>query len=133
MLKGFRDFILRGNVVDLAVAVIIGGAFNKIVNSVVSDLITPFIGVFGGEPDFSKVAFTINKSKFLIGDLLNSVISFLIVAAVIYFFIILPMNKVTDRIKRREKSDPTEKECPECLSMIPLKAKRCKFCTASVK
>lgn len=133
MLKGFRDFILRGNVVDLAVAVIIGGAFNKIVTSVVSDLITPFIGVFGGEPNFSGVYFTINKSRFLIGDLLNAVISFVIVAGVIYFFIIVPMNQLTARIKKQEKVDLTDKTCPECLSLIPLKAKRCKFCTSVVK
>ncbi len=133
MLKGFRDFILRGNVVDLAVAVVIGGAFGKIVDALVKDVITPFIGAFGGEPNFSGIYFTINKSKFLVGDFLNALISFLIIAGVIYFFIVLPMNKLTDRIKRKEKVDPTDKTCPECLSLIPLKAKRCKFCTAVVK
>jgi large conductance mechanosensitive channel len=133
MLKGFRDFILRGNVVDLAVAVVIGGAFGKIVDALVKDVITPFIGAFGGEPNFSGIYFTINKSKFLVGEFLNALISFLIIAGVIYFFIVLPMNKLTDRIKRKEKVDPTDKTCPECLSLIPLKAKRCKFCTAVVK
>ena len=103
MLKGFRDFILRGNVVDLAVAVVIGGAFGKIVDALVKDVITPFIGAFGGEPNFSGIYFTINKSKFLVGDFLNALISFLIIAGVIYFFIVLPMNKLTDRIKRKEK------------------------------
>lgn len=133
MLKGFRDFILRGNVVDLAVAVVIGGAFGKIVDALVKDVITPFIGVFGGTPNFSSFFFTLNKSKFMVGDFLNALISFLIIAAVIYFFIVLPMNKLTSRIKKGEKVDPTEKSCPECLSMIPIKAKRCKFCTSPVK
>lgn len=133
MLKGFRDFILRGNVVDLAVAVVIGGAFGKIVDALVKDVITPFIGVFGGTPNFSGLAFSLNKSKFMVGDFLNALISFLIIAAVIYFFIVVPMNKLTSRIKKGEKVDPTEKTCPECLSLIPVKAQRCKFCTSQVK
>ena len=133
MLKGFRDFILRGNVVDLAVAVVIGAAFGKIVDALVKDIITPFIGAFGGTPNFSGLVFTVNGSKFLVGDFFNALISFLIIAAVIYSFIVLPMNKVTERVKRKEKNDPTEKECDECLSMIPVKAKRCKFCTTAVK
>lgn len=133
MLKGFRDFILRGNVIDLAVAVVIGSAFGKIVDALVKDMITPFIGAFGGEPDFSKMSFTINNSKFMIGDFINALISFLIIAGVIYFFVITPMNHVMSRIKKGEKVDPTEKTCEECLSLIPLKAKRCKFCTAIVK
>lgn len=133
MIKGFRDFILRGNVIDLAVAVVIGGAFGKIVDALVKDLITPFIGAFGGQPDFSAIVFTINGSKFMIGDFINALISFLIIAAVIYFFVVTPMNHMMARIKKGEKVDPTEKACPECLSLIPLKAKRCKFCTAVVK
>lgn len=133
MLKGFRDFILRGNVVDLAVAVVIGAAFNSIVTALVKDVVTPFIGAIGGQPNFSTLAFTIHNSKILYGDFLNALVSFLIVAAVVYFFIVTPMNRILNRIKRGEKVDPTEKTCPECLSMIPLKATRCKYCTAVLK
>jgi large conductance mechanosensitive channel len=133
MLKGFRDFLLRGNVVDLAVAVIIGGAFGAIVNALVKDLVTPLIAAIGGKPDFSGIYFTINKSRFMVGDFLNALVSFLIIATVIYFFIVLPMNKVMARIKGSSKVDPTEKTCPECLSLIPIKAKRCKFCTTILK
>lgn len=133
MLKGFRDFILRGNVLDLAVAVVIGAAFGAIVNALVKDLITPLIAALGGNPDFSQLYFTINHSKFMAGDFMNALISFLIIAAVIYFLVVLPMNKIMARLKRGEKVDPTEKTCPECLSMIPLAATRCKFCTSVQK
>lgn len=133
MLKGFRDFILRGNVIDLAVAVVIGGAFGTIVTALVKDLITPIIGALGGQPDFSSLYFTINNSKFMIGDFLNALIGFLIIAAVIYFLIVLPMNTLMKKLKSGEKHDPTEKTCPECLSLIPIKATRCKFCTAVLK
>lgn len=130
MIKGFRDFILRGNVIDLAVAVVIGGAFSSIVNALVKDLITPLIAAIGGNPDFSGIYFTINKSKFMIGDFINALISFLIMAGVIYFLVVVPMNKIMARVKRGEKVDPTEKTCPQCLSLVPLKAKRCKYCTS---
>lgn len=133
MLKGFRDFIMRGNVIDLAVAVVIGGAFGNIVSALVKDLITPLIGALGGKPDFSGVYFTVNNSKFLIGDFLNALISFLIIAAVIYFFVVLPMNKLMARIKQGEKVDPSDKTCPECMSLIPAKARRCKYCSAVLK
>lgn len=133
MFKNFRDFLLRGNVVDLAVAVVIGSAFSAVVTALVKDLVTPTIAAIGGQPDFSNIYFTINKSKFLIGDFINSVISFLIIGGVVYFFIVLPMNKIMEKIKRGEKTDPTEKTCPECLSLIPLKAKKCKNCTSLVK
>jgi large conductance mechanosensitive channel len=133
MLQGFKQFILKGNVVDLAVGVVIGGAFGAIVTALVKDIITPIIGAIGGKPDFSAINFTINNSKFLIGDFLNAVISFLIIATVIYFFVVVPMNKMMAKMKRGEKVDPTEKTCPQCLSMIPLKAKRCKFCTSIVE
>lgn len=132
-MKGFRDFILRGNVIDLAVAVVIGGAFGAIVNALVKDLITPLIGAIGGEPDFSNITFSLNESKFLVGDFLNALISFLIIASVIYFLVVLPMNALMKRLKSGEKVDPTEKTCPECFSQIPLKAKRCKYCTSVVK
>lgn len=130
MLKGFRDFILRGNVIDLAVAVVIGAAFNSIVTALVKDLITPLIGAIGGQPDFSKIYFTINNSKFMIGDFLNALISFLMISAVIYFGVVLPMNKILARLKKGEKTEVNERTCPECLSVIPIKAKRCKYCTA---
>lgn len=133
MLKGFRDFILRGNVVDLAVAVVIGSAFNSIVSAIVKDLITPLIAAIGGNPDFSDIYFTINNSKFMIGDFINSLISFLIISSVVYFLVVIPMNRVTARIKKGEKSDPLEKICSECLSTIPVKAKKCKFCTSLQK
>lgn len=132
MLKGFKDFIFKGNVVDLGVAVIIASAFGGIVNSFVKDLVTPLIGAFGGIPDFSGILFTINKSKFLIGDLINSVISFLIISSIIYFLIILPMNKIQERIKKDKTVDPIEKICPECLSSIPIKARKCKYCSSVV-
>ncbi|MCL4384489.1 large conductance mechanosensitive channel protein MscL [Patescibacteria group bacterium] len=133
MLKGFRDFIFRGNVVDLAVAVVIGAAFSNIVNSLVKDLITPLIAAIGGNRDFSNIYFTIHNSRFMVGDFLNSLISFLIVSSVIYFFIVMPMNKFVNLIRQGQNVDPAEKTCPECLSQIPAKAKRCKFCTAPQK
>ncbi len=130
MLKGFRDFIMKGNVVDMAVGVVIGVSFGAVVTAMVKDLITPLIGVFGGTPDFSGVSFTLNNSKFYVGDFLNTLISFLLLSAVIYFAVILPMNRLTKKMKGDVKPEPTEKQCAECLSMIPIKAMRCKFCTA---
>ena len=129
MLKGFKDFIMKGNVVDMAVGVVVGVAFGNVITAMVKDLVTPFIGVFGGQPNFSGFFFTINNSKFMVGDFLNALISFLMVAAVIYFAVVVPMNKITKKIKSGKTEDPTEKPCPECLSLIPIKAKRCKFCT----
>lgn len=128
MLKGFRDFILRGNIIDLAVAVVIGQAFSQIVNALVRDIITPLIGLLGGQPDFSNVVFSIAQTKFLVGDFLNALISFLIMSAVIYFLIVAPMNRIMHKLKPKAKSEVMEKTCPECLSVIPAKAKRCKFC-----
>ncbi len=133
MIAGFRDFILRGNVVDLAVGVVIGGAFGTLVSSMVKDILTPFIAAIAKQPDFSALTFTINGSRFMYGEFLNAVIAFLIVAAAIYFFVVLPMNKVLARIKKPEQSAaPTTKNCPECMSNIPLAAKRCAHCTSQV-
>jgi large conductance mechanosensitive channel len=129
MLKGFRDFIFRGNVVDLAIAVVIGAAFTSIVNAMVKDLITPLIGVIGGRPDFSFLKLSLRGSEFLIGDFINALISFIIIAAVIYFLVMLPMNKLMNRVKKGEKVDPDTKTCPDCLNVIPSKAKRCMYCT----
>lgn len=133
MFKGFRDFLLRGNVVDLAVAVVIGAAFSQIVTALSKDIITPSIGIIGGTPDFSSFKYNINGSELLVGDFINAIISFLITASIIYFFIVVPMNRITARINRGKTDDPTEKACPECLSLIPLKATRCKFCTSPIK
>lgn len=133
MLKGFRDFVFRGNVIDIAVAVVIGAAFNGIVTALVKDLITPFIAALGGQPDFSKIFFTVNKSKFMVGEFINALISFLIISAVVYFFIVLPMNKIMGKLKSGQKVAPNEEACPECLSLIPTKAKRYKYCTAELK
>jgi large conductance mechanosensitive channel len=132
MLQGFKDFIIKGNVVDMAVGVVIGVAFGSVVTALVKDLITPLIGAFGGTPDFSSIYFTINHSKFMVGDFANTLISFLTIASVIYFAIVLPMNKLTERLKSGKSLSPTEKSCPQCLSLIPIKAKRCKYCTSVV-
>jgi|SRR5689334_12257893 large conductance mechanosensitive channel len=130
MLKGFRTFILRGNVLDLAVAVVMGGAFGAVVTALVKDLITPLIAAVVGKPDFSAIAFTINGSKFLIGDFINAVVSFLLIAAAIYFLVIVPVNALMARMRRGEAPpDPTTKKCQECLSEVPIAARRCAFCT----
>jgi large conductance mechanosensitive channel len=129
MLRGFKAFLLRGNVVDLAVAVVIGAAFSMVVTAFVKDLMTPLIAALFGKPDFSSLYFTINNSKFLYGDFINALIAFFIAAAVIYYFVVLPINALIERSHRHEKpADPTTKKCPECLSEIPIEAKRCAFC-----
>lgn len=129
MLSGFKQFVLRGNVIDLAVAVVIGGAFGTVVTALVKDLLTPVIAAAGGQPDFSSIVFTVNGSKFLIGDFINAVVAFVLVAAAIYFFVVTPMNMVMERRRRGEAPpDPTTKKCPECLSEIPIAARRCAFC-----
>jgi large conductance mechanosensitive channel len=129
MLEGFKRFLLRGNVVDLAVAVVIGGAFGAVVSALVKDLLTPFIAALVGKPDFSAIQFTINGSKFLIGDFVNAIVSFLLVAAAIYLFIVAPMNALEERRRRGEPPpDPTTKKCPECLTEVPIAARRCSAC-----
>ncbi len=133
MLKGFKEFILKGNVVNMAVGVVVGVAFGNVVTALVKDLITPLIGAFGGTPDFSNIYFTINHSKFMVGDFINSLISFLTVSSVIYFAVVMPMNKLMEIMNSGKTTSSTEKACPECLSLIPIKAKRCKFCTAIIK
>ncbi len=133
MLKGFRDFILRGNVVDLAVAVIIGAAFNAIVTSLVKDILTQFIAAVVGKPDFSGIVFKLNGTPILIGNFLNAALSFLIVASVVYFGIVLPLNTLLARLKKPEPDAPSSmKTCPECLSEIPLAARRCAHCAQPV-
>ena len=127
---GFRDFILRGNVVDLAVGVVIGAAFGGVVTAFTKDLLTPLIAAIAGKPDFSAIEFTVNGSKFLVGDFINNAISFLLIAAAVYYFVVLPLNALTARMNKPElTAAPTTKNCPECLSEIPLAAKRCGHCT----
>jgi len=133
MLQGFKQFLLRGNVLDLAVAVVMGAAFGGVVTALVKDIITPLIAAIIGKPDFSAIEFTINTSKFLIGDFINSVISFLLIGAAVYFFIVLPVNRILARMRRGEAApDPTTKKCPECLSDVPIAARRCAFCTSPI-
>ena len=131
MMSGFRQFLLRGNVIDLAVAVIIGGAFGAVVTALVKDLLTPLIAAIVGKPDFSAIGLTVNGSRLLIGDFLNAVFAFVMVAAAVYFFVVLPVNKLIARLHRGEAPpDPTTKKCPECLSEVAIAARRCAFCTS---
>jgi large conductance mechanosensitive channel len=133
MLDGFKKFLLRGNVVDLAVAVVIGAAFKDVVDALVKGLITPLLGIFGGVPDFSALSFTINNSRFLVGELVNAVVAFVILAAVIYFVVVVPTNRLMARLAPKEPEPQVTRECPRCLSKIPIKASRCAFCTADVE
>jgi large conductance mechanosensitive channel len=135
VLKGFRDFILRGNVVDLAIAVILGATFNSIVTSLVSDVLNPLIAATVGKPNFSYLVLEINHGQVKIGNFLNALVSFLIVASVVYFAIVLPMNTLMNRIKSHgpvPPPPPAMKTCPECLSEIPAAAKRCSHCAQPV-
>jgi len=132
LLNDFKAFILRGNVVDLAVAVVIGAAFKSIIDAFVADIVTPLIAAIGGKQDFSTLHFTINNSIFKYGDLFNQIFSFVIIAAVIFFLVITPLNAMMARAKKEPPADPSEKKCPECLSEIPLDARRCAFCTTQL-
>lgn len=132
MLKDFKKFILRGNMLDLAVAVVIGVAFTAVITALVKDLITPLIAAIGGKQDFSSLTFTIHHSTFRYGDFLNYLISFVIVAAAVYFLVVLPVNALVERARQEPPEDPTTKRCPECLSEIPLEARRCAFCTSQL-
>jgi large conductance mechanosensitive channel len=132
-MSGFKDFILRGNVVDLAVGVVIGGAFGGVVTAFTKDLVTPMIAALVGKPDFSAIEYTINGTKFPVGDFLNAVVAFLLVAAAIYYVIIVPMNAMNARMaKPVAPAAPTTKTCPECVSEVPLAAKRCAHCTSAL-
>src|SRR5580698_4645631 len=133
MLKGFKQFLLRGNVIDLAVAVVIGAAFGKVVTALVNDLLMQLVAAIAGKPDFSAIKFTINGGNFLIGDFINAVVGFVSVAAAVYFFVVVPVNAVMARARRGQAPpDPTTRQCPECLSTIPIKARRCAYCTSPV-
>ena len=132
-MKGFKQLILRGNVLDLAVAVVMGTAFTAVVTALVKDLLTPLIGAIGGTPDFSALAVEVNGSKLLIGDFINALISFVMIAAAVYFFIVLPVNSLVARMRRGEAApDPTTKKCPECMSEVAIAARRCAFCTSAL-
>ena len=131
MLKDFKAFLLRGNVVDLAVAVVIGAAFGAVVTALVKDLLTPILAI-PGKTDFSSLTFTINHSKFLYGDFINVLISFVSIAAAVFFFVVKPVNALMARRKTEPDVDSTTRECPECLSSIPSAARRCAFCTAEI-
>lgn len=131
MLKGFKEFISRGNVIDLAVAVVMGAAFGAVVTALVADFITPVIAALGGKPDFGDLSFTINGSKFAYGHFLNAVISFLIIAAAVYFLVVLPLERVL-RKPDAEAGESDVRACPECLSMIPTEARRCMYCTSVI-
>jgi large conductance mechanosensitive channel len=132
MLKDFRQFLLRGNLVDLAIAVVIGAAFGAVVAALVKDIITPLIAAIGGQPDFSGLDFTINKSRFAYGDFLNAILTFVIIAAVVFFFVVKPVNALLERMQTGEAVDEETRECPACLSQIPYAARRCAFCTEEV-
>jgi large conductance mechanosensitive channel len=129
-LKEFRAFLLRGNVVDLAVAVVIGAAFTGVVNALVSDLITPIVAAIFGKPDFSDLTFTINGSQFRYGSFLNAIISFLTIATAVFWFVVLPVNRLMARMRTEPPVHKTTRECPECLSEVPIAAHRCAFCTS---
>jgi large conductance mechanosensitive channel len=129
-MSGFKKFILRGNLVDLAVAFVIGVAFAALVKSLVEDFITPVLGLIGGSGTFGGRSFTIRKSVFNYGDFVNAVIAFVIMAAVVYYFVVMPFGKLLDRFKKEPEPDAPTRECPECLSSIPAAARRCSFCTA---
>ena len=132
MLEDFKKFALRGNVVDLAVAVVIGAAFGAVVTGLVEDIITPIIAAIFGKPDFSTLHFTINDSVFLYGDFLNKVFTFVTIAAAVFFFVVVPVNTLMARARTEPPPDPTVKKCAECLSEIPAEARRCAFCTSPV-
>ena len=129
MLTGFKQFILRGNVVDMAVGVVVGAAFASVVAALTKDLLTPLIAALVGKPDFSAISFTINGSVFALGDFINALISFLLVAAAVYFFVVTPVNLLVSRMRKAPApADPTTRKCPECLSEIPIDARRCAHC-----
>jgi large conductance mechanosensitive channel len=133
MLNGFKQFILRGNVIDMSVGVVVGAAFATVVAAFTKDLLTPLIAAIVGKPDFSAIKFTVNGSMFAIGDFINAGIAFLLVAAAVYFFVVTPVNMLVARMRKAPApADPTTKKCPECLSEIPIDARRCSHCAQPV-
>ncbi len=132
MIKEFKQFLLRGNVVDLAVGVVIGAAFGSVVTALVADLLTPLIAAIAKVPDFGGLTFMVNGSKFMYGHFINALISFLLVASAVFFFVVKPMNMLVSRSRKEPPADPTTKKCPECVSEIPISAKRCSHCAQIV-
>ena len=132
MLKEFKKFLLRGNVVDLAVGVVIGASFGTVITALVADLLTPLIAAIAKVPDFSNLKFTLNGSQFMYGHLINAIISFVLVAAAVFFFVVKPINLLISRSKKEAPADPSVKKCPECLGEIPFEARRCMHCTQVV-
>jgi large conductance mechanosensitive channel len=130
--KEFRQFLLRGNMVDLAIAVVIGIAFGALITALVKDLLTPLIAAIAGKQDFSNLTFMLHKSLFHYGDFINALIAFIIVAAALFFFVVLPINALISRSRKQPPADPTTRKCPECLSEIPIEARRCAHCTSVV-
>jgi large conductance mechanosensitive channel len=130
-MSGFKEFLLRGNVIDMAVGIVVGAAFGTVVSAFVKDLLTPFIAAVVRKPDFSNIAFTINSSKFMVGDFINQLISFLLIAGAVYFAVVMPVSKLMLRLK--PPPPPTTKPCPECLSEIPIMARRCAHCGSLVE
>jgi large conductance mechanosensitive channel len=131
-MKDFKEFLLRGNLVDMAVGIVIGVAFAAVVTALVGDLVTPLIAAIGGKPDFGNLSFTINKSHFLYGHFINAIITFVVIAAVVFFLVVKPVNALMARRRTEPPVDETTKECPYCVSQIPAKATRCAFCTQEV-
>ena len=131
-MKDFKEFLLRGNLVDMAVGIVIGLAFAAVITALVADLITPLIAAIGGNPDFSSLSFTINNSRFLYGDFINALITFIVIAAVIFFLVVKPVNALMARRKVEAPVDTDVRPCPECLSEIPKAARRCAYCSAEV-
>lgn len=132
MAGGFKQFLLRGNVVDLAVGVVVGAAFGSVVTALTKDLLTPLIAAAVGKPDFSKIQWTVNSSKFLVGDFINAIVSFLLVATAVYYLVVFPVNALVSRAHKEPPADPSTKKCPECLSEIAIGARRCAFCTSQL-
>ena len=133
MAGGLKEFLLRGNVVDLAIGVVVGAAFGSVVTALTKDLITPLIAAVAGKPDFSAIQFTVNGSRFMLGDFINAVISFLLIGTTVYYFVVVPVNALVARTKKEPPPpDPTTKKCPECMSEIAIGAKRCAFCTSQL-
>lgn len=133
MFSEFRKFILRGNVVDLAVGVVIGAGFNNVIQALVKDMVTPIISIFGNSKKFSEATFSVHGSPFYYGDFINVLVSFLVIATVVFFFVVQPINKLTELAMRGKMPDDDMKKCPHCIGKIPKNATKCMFCTSKLE